>query len=32
MGGRDPEEARRLTRELVEATYEESRTLWEPTA
>ncbi len=32
IGGRDPEEARRLTRELVEATYEESRTLWEPAA
>ncbi len=32
IGGRDPEEARRLTRELVEATSEESRSLWEPAA
>lgn len=30
IGRRDAGEARRLTRELVEATYAESRSLWEP--
>lgn len=30
IGRRDAPEARRLSRELVEATFEESRTLWEP--